>query len=136
MNKWAVTIALLVPLGAAGGCAKPQGPSRFHLSGSATLDGQPIPYGEVVFTPDGSKKNSGPQGIAPIRDGKYDTAAAGGMGIAGGPTIIRVNGMTGPGGKTLCEYEMPVDLPRADGTHDVAVPKNGAAKPAAKATEI
>jgi hypothetical protein len=96
-------------------------------AGAVTLDGQPIPYGEVVFTPDASKKNAGPQGIAPIGDGRYDTA--GGMGIAGCPTIIRVNGMTGPGGKTLCEYELPAALPRQEGKYDVAVPKVGAAKP-------
>jgi hypothetical protein len=136
MKGLTVHLAVLVALGANLGCAKPAGPARFQLSGRVTLDGQSIPYGEVVFTPDASKKNSGPQGIAPIRDGKFDTAAAGGMGIAGGPTIIRVNGMSGPGGKTLCEYEMPVDLPRQDGTHDIAVPKNGAAKPGVKATEI
>ena len=135
MKTWLGMVGLVAALAAVGGCSKQDGPTRFHLSGAVTLDGQPIPYGEVIFTPDPAKQNSGPQGIAPIRDGKYDTAAVGGKGIAGGPTIIRVNGMSGPGGKTLCEYEMSVDLPRADGTHDVAVPKNGVAKPG-KATEI
>jgi hypothetical protein len=122
-------VALAAGLGAFAGCSKPDGPLRYNVSGIVTLDGQPIPYGEVVFTPDAAKKNSGPQGIAPIRDGKYDTAFEGGMGIAGGPTIIRVNGMSGFRGQTLCEYEMPVDLPRADGTLDIAVPKSGKSKP-------
>jgi hypothetical protein len=118
------------------GCSSHDAPNRFQLSGAVTLDGQPIPYGEVVFTPDGSKQNSGPQGIAPIRDGKFDTAGKEGKGVAGGPTIVRVNGMSGPGGNTLCEYEMRIDLPRANGTRDLAVPKEGASKNGGKAPGI
>ncbi len=136
MRNWLGGVALAAALVATAGCSKQEGPTRYRISGTVTLDGKPIPYGEVLFTPDPAKKASGPQGIAPIRDGRYDTAAEGGKGIAGGPTIVRVNGMTGPGGKTLCEYETPVDLPRADGTHDIAVPKGGAAKPAGNATDI
>jgi hypothetical protein len=128
-----MVLAVTLAVGALAGCSD-AGPKRYRLSGKVTLGGEPIPYGEIVFTPDATKKNSGPQGIAPIRDGKYDTAAADGMGLAGGPTIARVNGMTGPGGKTLCEHEIPVDLPRADGTHDFEVPK--AAAPKKTAPEI
>ena len=126
----------VLALAALAGCAD-DAPKSHRLSGAVTLDGQPIPHGEVLFTPDAALKNSGPQGIAPIRDGRYDTGAAGGKGVAGGPTVVRVNGMSGPGGKTLCEYEVPVDLPRESGTRDLGVPKNGAAKPNPKApTEI
>jgi hypothetical protein len=125
MRRW-VGAAVVLASGAIAGCSD-DGGKRYRLSGSATFDGQPIPYGDVLFTPDGSKQNSGPQGIAQIRDGKYDTGGADGKGIAGGPTVIRVTGLTGPGGKLLCEYELQVDLPRADGTHDVHVPKAGAA---------
>lgn len=128
-----VTLAFVIV--AVAGCSD-DGPKRYRVSGAVTFDGRPIPYGEVLFTPDGAKRNAGPQGIAPIKDGKFDTAAAGGMGAGGGPTVVRVNGMTGPGGKTLCEYECPVDLPRADGPLDVAVPKKGGAKPGGRADEI
>jgi hypothetical protein len=128
MNKirtlWAAL--LLATSAAAPGCAD-SGPPTYAVSGTVTFDGQPLPYGEVIFTPDAAQKNSGPQGIARIQDGKFDTRAAGGKGIAGGPTVIRVNGLTGPGGKTLCEYELKADLPRADSTYDIAVPKKGAA---------
>jgi hypothetical protein len=37
--------------------------------------------------------------------------------------------MTGPGGKTLCEYELRVDLPREETIHNIDVPKTAAAKP-------
>lgn len=107
------------------GCGD-SGPKRFRFSGTVALDGKPIPYGEIVLTPDGTKKNTGPQGIAPIVDGKFDTSSGTGQGIAGGPTVVRVNGMTGPGGKTLCEYEIALDLPRTDSTKDIDVPKKDA----------
>ena len=120
--------AILLAVGAALGCSE-SGPKAYQVSGSVTLDGQPIPHGEVLFTPDASQKNSGPQGIAVIHDGKYDTRLAGGKGMAGGPTVIRVNGLSGPGGKTLCEHELNADLPRADTPYDINVPKKAAAKP-------
>jgi hypothetical protein len=112
-------------LGCGGG-----GPKSHRVSGSVTIDGQPIPYGEVIFTPDSKRHNAGPQGIAEIRDGTFDTSVSGGKGMAGGPTIIRVNGMTGPGGKTLCEHELKVELPREDTVHDITVPRTAAARPA------
>jgi hypothetical protein len=113
------------------GCSD-SGPKRYDVSGSVTLEGRPIPFGEVVFTPDGAKKNSGPQGIAKIQDGKYDTRLPGGLGVAGGPTVIRVNGLSGPGGRTLCEYDLRVDLPRADTTQDIEVPKTNPVAKTAK----
>jgi len=92
---------LLLVLGLLAGCGG-GGPKRHRVSGTVTFGGQPIPYGEVVFTPDAAKKNSGPQGKAPIKDGKFDTSFSDGMGAGSGPTVARVNGLTGPGGRTLC----------------------------------
>lgn len=130
MNRGIVVI-VTIAAGVVVGCAN-EGPTRYRVSGEARFDGQPIVHGDVLFTPDGAKGNSGPQGIAQIRNGKFDTAATDGKGIAGGPTVIRVTGLTGPGGKLLCEFEMQIDLPRADSTHNIDVPKKGAAKSATK----
>ena len=127
IRGWSEAVVLLA-FGAALGCSSSE-PTRHRASGAVTLEGEPIPFGEVLFTPDAVQKNSGPQGIAVIRDGRYDTQFAGGKGMAGGPTVLRVNGMSGPGGKTLCEYEFTVDLPRADTTYDINVPKKAPAKP-------
>ena len=126
--KRSVSIALLILALFVAGCGDAGGPKRFRVSGEAKFDGQPIPHGDVVFTPDGSKKNSGPQGIAQIRNGKYDTSAADGKGIAGGPTVLRITGFSAPGGKLLCETELQVDLPQADSVHNIDVPKKDAAK--------
>lgn len=122
---------LLVVLGCGGGDGQ-----RLRLSGTANYDGQPIPFGEVLFTPDGAKQNSGPQGIAHIRDGKYDTATNDGKGFAGGPTVLRVTGFTGPGGKLICEYEYRAELPRQDGTFNIEVPKQGKGKPGGGGPDI
>ena len=127
IRRWFGAAALLATV-AALGCGD-SGPKSYRVSGSVKLGGEPIPYGEVLFTPDAEQKNAGPQGIAEIHDGKYDTRSAGGKGMAGGRTVIRVNGMSGPRGKTLCEYELKADLPRADTTgYDIDVPKNAAAR--------
>jgi hypothetical protein len=107
------------------GCGE-NGPQRYQLSGKVSMDGVPIPYGEIIITPDASKKNSGPQGRAPIVNGVFDTAASDGLGIGGGPVLIRVNGMSGPRGKTLCEYEFSTELPPSSSTKDIVVPKKDA----------
>jgi hypothetical protein len=132
MRRWVGTAVLLLAT-AIIGCSD-DGPKRARLSGEVKYDGQPIPYGEVLFTPDAAHKNSGPQGFASIRDGKYETGSD--KGIAGGPTIIRVTGFTGPGGKLLCEVEFPADLPRDGGTHNIDVPKQKAVPATKKGPEI
>ncbi|HEY1189862.1 MAG TPA: hypothetical protein VGE74_19590 [Gemmata sp.] len=99
------------------------GPKRFRVSGNVTHDGKPIAFGDVVITPDAAKKNSGPQGFANIRGGKFDTAAPGGKGYGGGPAIVRVTGFEKEGGKRVCEQEFPVELPAGDATKDLDVPK-------------
>src|SRR5262245_66363161 len=123
----------LLALGLVLGC-KDTEQKRNRVSGKVTFNGQAIPYGDVLITPDDSKKNAGAQGIAMIRNGQYDTSAAGGKGYGGGPAVIRVTGLTGEGGKLLCEYEFQVDLPQGDATHDIDVPAKGGAK--AKGPEI
>ncbi len=126
MRILALTAWVVAVLASVGCSNSPSQPTRYHVSGEALFDGQPIPYGDVLFTPEGA--NPGPQGIAMIQNGRYDTAAADGKGIAGGPTVVRVTGLTGPGGKLLCQYEYAVELPRKDTTHQVEVPPAGAAK--------
>jgi hypothetical protein len=114
------------------GCADAE-QKRCRVSGTVSYDGKPIPYGEVLITPDGAKQNSGAQGIAPLRDGKYDTSASGGKGYGGGPAVIRVTGFDREGGKLLCEQEFEVDLPAGDATHNIEVPK---AKPKSTTPDI
>jgi hypothetical protein len=136
MRASSLVVCLSAVVLPAGGCHSESGPKAYRLSGEAKLDGKPIPYGEVLFTPDGAAGNAGPQGIATIRGGKYDTAADDGKGIAGGPTVIRVTALDKQGGHLLGEVEYKADLPRADGTHNIDVPAGKAPPPKTVGPEI
>jgi hypothetical protein len=120
------TVALtcaLVALGCRGG----DGTNQFRVTGAVTFDGKPIPSGLIVFTPDVSKKNDGPQGVAEIKDGGYDTRGGKGKGVVGGPMKVSVTGLSADG-RPLCQYDFTVELPREDTTKDIAVPKSAASK--------
>jgi hypothetical protein len=117
------------------GCG-PSGPSRFKLSGKMTFAGKPIPAGWVCFTPDTTKGNSGPQGVAQIREGTYDTDSRNGKGTIGGPMIVRIEGFDGqatadlPDGRPIfAPYEMAVDLPRERSVKDIEIPASWAKQP-------
>src|SRR5688572_30585859 len=104
------------------GCQK--GEKLFRVSGTVTYDGKPVPKGLIHFDPTAD----GPQGFANIQDGKYDTGQQ--NGIKGGTYNIRVNGFNGvpgpdaPFGQALFpEYRGAKDLPEADSTYDLDIPK-------------
>lgn len=88
---WAVVFAT-VSLG----CGGDPGPKTYRVSGIVQYDNKPVPYGSIQFLPDSSKSNSGPMGYAVILDGKFDTKAAGGRGVVGGPHQVIVTGMKSP----------------------------------------
>jgi hypothetical protein len=111
----------------AGGCSGNEGPKTYRVSGTVTFDGQPIPMGTIVFTPDFSKQNDGTQGVAAIKDGKYDTQVTGGMGTVGGPMKVSLTGLTAEE-RPLCQYDFDLDLPREDTTKDIEVPKSAASR--------
>lgn len=113
------------------GCGGSDGPQRYHLSGTVTYGGKPVPAGTVSFLPDQSQGNRGPGGSAPIKDGKFDTAGEG-IGHVGGPHVVSVTGMDGvaipdmPMGRSLFpDYEAKMDLPKQDSTQNIEVPAEG-----------
>ncbi len=129
-NPFAATLwgAAVVGLSLAVGCGGPGGPERFHLSGTVTHDGQPIPAGEIAFEPDSSKGNTGPAAYAPIKDGTYATPSR--KGTVGGPHVVRINGSDGkasgesPLGQMLFpEYRTTADLPKESAEQNFDVPK-------------
>lgn len=104
----------------ANGCGS-RGPETYHVSGTVTLEGKPVPAGSVLFEPDQSKGNKGPAGFAKIKDGKFDTRA-GGRGTVGGPHVVKIMALDGvpaeemPEGTPLApEYTTQVDLPKKEG---------------------
>jgi len=110
------------------GCAGEKAPTRYRVSGEVKFDGQPVPYGEILFTPDSGKGNSGPQGIATIQDGHYDTSGSRAPGVAGGPTVVRVTALQDASGKLICEYVLSLDLPKAASTQNIKIPVSAAKK--------
>jgi hypothetical protein len=110
------------------GCTSETGPKRYRVSGEVRFAGEPVPYGEILFTPDSAKGNSGPQGIAIIANGKDDTAGTRAPGVAGGPTVVQVTALRDLGGKLIGEYQFNIDLPKADTTHDIDVPASAMQK--------
>lgn len=114
------------------GCGGDAGPDRYDVSGTVTFNGQPVPAGHIIFEPDTSADNSGPQGAADIRDGKYDTGADG-RGTVGGPHVVRISGFesfsedeNNPAKPLFTDYETTVDLPEETTTKDFDVPASAA----------
>jgi hypothetical protein len=122
------------------GCGSDE-PPLYHLSGTVTFDGKPIPQGQIYFEPDGSKGNSGAAGFAVIEDGKFDTSAEGGKGHVSGPMTVRIEGQDPAAtvvqdpnvtsGEEIVKplfppYETTADLPKEDSTQEFAVPAEAA----------
>ncbi|MBN1909179.1 MAG: hypothetical protein JW818_05520 [Pirellulales bacterium] len=72
------------------GCGKARVP-RHNLSGKVTFKGKPVPVGLIVFEPDASKGNRGPQGYAQIFDGCYETEKFG-KGAMTGALRVEITG--------------------------------------------
>ena len=128
-RRIAVTTALGL-LVAAVGCGQ-RGPDRYRVHGTVTHAGVPVPLGRIVFEPDLSRGNRGPQGFAPIENGRFDTAAKFCQGTVGGATIVRIEGFemighgedaTTPGRRLFETYETRIDLPRKSLARDFDVP--------------
>lgn len=116
-----ITIAILM----LGGCGGPSGPARYRVSGTVTCGGRPVPHGEILFSPDGRRGNAGPQGIAVITGGRFDTAGTRAPGAGGGPTVVRVTALETPGGGLIAEHEFTIDLPKADSEQAIEIPAAG-----------
>lgn len=102
----------------------------YHVSGTVTFQGRPVPIGRVGFFPDATAGNRGPAGFAPIRNGAYDTRD-GGRGTVGGPHRVTIWGGDGQmqadaesvfGRPLFQECSQAVDLPRGDATVNFDVP--------------
>ncbi|MEW4563136.1 hypothetical protein AB1K70_11455 [Bremerella sp. JC770] len=126
-------VLLLAATAACIGCSDEN--DRNRVSGSVTLDGQPVPNGLITFEPDHKKGHTGPQGIARIVDGQYDTSATGGRGVVSGPHRVRIDGYRGEAADAqandpsdpnnvevlLQGYETDVDLLSEDTKFDFSI---------------
>jgi hypothetical protein len=133
--KWfglALAGSILGVLSSLAGCGGSGEIARYDLSGEILFDGKPVPQGYLQFAPDRKQGNSGPGTSATIMDGRYQTVE--GLGIIGGPHIVKITGTDGIpyktedglkipiGRKIFPEYEVRVDFPRESSTHTFEVP--------------
>jgi hypothetical protein len=108
------------------GCEE-SGPPRFHVAGTVTYEGKPVPAGSILFQPDPAAGNEGPYGNATIKDGKFDTRIEGEPTI-GGSQIVLIEAFDGkvqnpeyaPYGQAIGGgYQQQHHLPQADATLDI-----------------
>ncbi len=122
-------IATLSCLLVLSGCG--DGAERIRVSGQVTFDGKAVQYGNIIFEPDQSRGNHGPQGYAKIKHGHYDTSDAG-TGPCPGPQVVYLEGypeldISGPKKSRLVfNHRTAVDLPAQATTVDFAVPATAA----------
>ncbi|WP_339744994.1 hypothetical protein [uncultured Rubinisphaera sp.] len=81
---------LLLMIFALPGCGGGDSVPIYDLSGTVTLDGNPVKYGRIDFVADSSKGNNGAKGYATIIDGKYDTSSSTDKGTTGGAYIAQI----------------------------------------------
>jgi len=118
---------LLLVIALACGCSKSDGVEKFHIQGTVTYQGTAVPVGSIVFQPDPSQGNSGPYGVAQIKDGKFSTKVEG-EAIVGGPHLVIIEAFDGKdvnpdyapyGGSIGSTYQERFDLPKQDSTLDI-----------------
>ena len=125
-QSYLVASAVLV-LGGISGCYSDS--DRYSISGTVTFNGEPVPVGRLVFTPDNKKGNNGPQGVAEIVNGKINQSDRKSI---GGPQWVQIQAFDGKAfqdtemmiesGRPLLPMQMvPVDLPRTDAEILVAI---------------
>jgi hypothetical protein len=103
------------------GCGRPA-IDRYRVTGPVTYGGVPVMTGEVLFTPDGTRGNGGPQAVAVIRDGRFDTAGSRAPGVGGGATVVRVTGALDGAGRRIVRHEFTAELPREDQEFSIEIP--------------
>lgn len=124
---WIVLVANLFALVACGGGDSQE---RHRVSGRITFAGQPVSFGEVLFTPDATQGNAGAQGIAVITNGRYDTEGSRAPGVAAGPVVVRVTALADANGTLLCEHEFSLEVSQGGMERDIEIPADaGKGKP-------
>jgi hypothetical protein len=138
LRRWSGLLAIGTVVIGLMGCG---GESTYHLSGTVSFNGSPIPDGYIIFEPDGSQGNTGQTGRSKITQGKYNTRSTDGMPIVGGPHLIRVVAHSAPmqadtvvGGEVVMPsllfppYSFTQDLPSANSTVDFEIPAEASKK--------
>src|SRR5262245_23404719 len=112
------------------GCGR-GGLERVDINGTITWNGQPIPRGYIVLTPDPTKGNDGPQGTAYIEEGKYDTRGEKSKAPVKGPQTVEVMAYTNQNISRMQPYgdsmfadrvRIEIDIPPEGGEINLTIP--------------
>ena len=81
-----------------------------------------------MFLPDDSKQNRGPQGLAIIKDGRYDTKGSRAPGVDGGAMVVEVTGYLDEKRSRVVSYQYQAELGHSPQmTLDIDIPAKKAA---------
>ena len=124
-------LLLCVGLVAIAGCQK-KDDGRIDISGNVTWKGQPVPAGQLFFSPDVAKGNSGAQGMTAIKNGRFDTSGDQGRPTILGAVIVTVHAFDGvatpeggsDGSRLFMPYEMAMEIPADASEIDIVVPES------------
>jgi len=112
------------------GCSKHTA-DGVEVWGSVTWGGKPVPSGIVTFTADTSKGNSGHQGWAIIKDGRFDTRWDKGRFAPKGACVVTINDKqpsTDPahpkGTDLILKYDQSVEIPAESAEMNLEVPQS------------
>ncbi|HBO43340.1 MAG TPA: hypothetical protein DD670_05285 [Planctomycetaceae bacterium] len=126
LRVFAILACGLTPLAGCGGDKA----ERYSLTGQVTYQGKPVPAGHLVFEPDASKGNQGPQGFANIENGRYATDQFG-RGAVSGPLVVQITAFMDPSQRDEDEpsdegsltYTTHIDLPKEASSFDFDIPE-------------
>ena len=103
-------------------------PKLTEISGTVTFKGQPIPAGDVSFTPEVSV-TGGQLQMYMVKDGKYDSAQTPESGLLPGKYKVRINGYDGKqipnyfsGKQIFNAVEEQIEITAGKMTKDFVVP--------------
>ena len=103
-------------------------PKLTEISGTVTFKGQPIPAGDVSFTPQVSV-TGGQLQMYMVKDGKYDSAQTPESGLLPGKYKVRINGYDGKqipnyfsGKQIFNAVEEQIEITAGKMTKDFVVP--------------
>lgn len=104
-------------------------PKLTEISGTVTFKGQPIPAGDVSFTPEVSV-TGGQLQMYMVKDGKYDSAQTPESGLLPGKYKVRINGYDGKqipnfysGKQIFNAVEEQIEITAGKMTKDFVVPE-------------
>lgn len=120
-------VACAIAAVVAGGCGPRDTRVRNRVTGTVTYAGEPVAGGEILFIPDGEKMNSGPEGLAIIKNGRFDTRGTRAPGIDGGSMVVEVTGFLDEQRGKIMTYSFKTELGRdPEMTLDIEIDKKAA----------